>query len=39
MQKNNKTIQKIINFNDVMKEETEEHNSNWPKLLIKHTDY
>ena len=27
----NKTIQKMINF-DVIKEETKEHNPNWPEI-------
>ena len=26
-------IQKIINFDNVMKENIKEHNSNWPQIL------
>ena len=29
----------MINFDDVMQEETKEHNPNWPKLVIIHTEY
>ena len=32
MEQYNKTIQKMINFDDVMKEETKEHNLNWPEI-------
>ena len=28
----NKTIQKMINFDDVIKEETKEHHPNWPQI-------
>ena len=28
----NKTIQKLVNFDEVIKEETKEHNSNWPEI-------
>ena len=28
----NKTIQKMINFDNVIKEETKEHNPNWPEI-------
>ena len=27
------TIQDMINFDDVIKEETKEHNPNWPEIL------
>ena len=33
MYKYNKTIQDMINFDDVIKEETKEHNPNWPEIL------
>ena len=29
----NKTIQKMINFDDIAKENTKEHNPNWPQIL------
>ena len=29
----------MINFNDVMQEETKEHNPTWPQFLINHTQY
>ena len=29
----------MINFDDVMQEETKERNPNWPKLVIIHTEY
>ena len=32
MQQYNKTIQKTINFDDVIVEETKEHNPNWPHI-------
>ena len=32
MQQYNKTIQKIINFDDVTKENIKEHNPNWPQI-------
>ena len=32
MQKYNKTIQNMINFDDVIKEETKEHNPNWSRI-------
>ena len=28
-----KTIQKVINFDAVIKKETKEHNPNWPQIL------
>ena len=38
MQQYNKTIQNMINFDDVAKENIKEHNQNWPKTDI-HTEY
>ena len=37
----NKTIQKVSNFDDVIKENIKEHNPNWPesKFLMIHTEY
>ena len=32
MQQNNKSIQKVINFDHVIKEETKEHKPNWPEI-------
>ena len=32
-------MQKMINFDDVIKEKTKEHNPNCPEILIMHTDY
>ena len=32
MQQYNKTIQKTINVNDVIKENIKEHNPNWPQI-------
>ena len=32
MQQYNKTIQKLINFDDFIKEEREEHNPNWLQI-------
>ena len=32
IQQYNKTIQKIINFHDVTKENIKEHNLNWPQI-------
>ena len=32
MQQCNKTIQEMINFDDVIKEETKEHDPNWPQI-------
>ena len=32
IQQYNKTIQKIINFDDVTKENIKEHNLNWPQI-------
>ena len=31
MQQCNKTIQEMINFDDAIKEETKEHDPNWPQ--------
>ena len=31
--KYNKTIQKMINFDDITKENIKEHNPNWPEIL------
>ena len=28
----NKTVQKMINFDDVVKENIKEHNPNWPQI-------
>ena len=37
----NKTIQKVSNFDDVIKENMKQHNLNWPesKFLMIHTEY
>ena len=32
MQQCNKTIQEMINFDDVIKEETKEHDPNWSQI-------
>ena len=32
MQQNNKSIQKVINFDHVIKEKTKEHKPNWPEI-------
>ena len=29
----------MINFNDVKKEETKEHNPNWPKIFLIRKEY
>ena len=29
----------LYNFDDVVKEDTKEHNTNWPEVLIIHTEY
>ena len=39
MQQYNKNTPKIINFDDVMKEETKEHNPNWPQFPDHHAQY
>ena len=33
MQQYNKTIQKIINFDNVTRQNIRNHNTNWPKFL------
>ena len=33
MQQNNKTAQKMINFDDAVKENIKEHSPNWPQFL------
>ena len=35
----NEKIHKMINFNDVIQENIKEHNLNWQKFLIIHTEY
>ena len=32
MHQYNKTIQKMINYNDVTKENIKDHNANWPRI-------
>ena len=33
MQKYNKAMQKMTNFDDVVKENIKEHNASWPQML------
>ena len=32
-------IQKMINFDDITKENIKEHNPNWPQFLIIYSEY